>query len=59
MGKEELDLVAAYALQSEKLNGSNERLLFPCKIQREILEGKEFCSCELPSGVLGPCRPGL
>lgn len=58
MGKEDLDLVTAYALQSEKLNGSNERLLFLCKIQREILQGKEFCSCELPSGVLGPCRLG-
>lgn len=59
MGKEELDLVTAYDFQSKKLNGSKERLLFLCKIQREILQGKESCSCELPSCVLGPCRPGL
>lgn len=59
MGKEELGLVTAYDFQSKKLSGSNERLLFLCQIQREILPGKEFCSYELPSCVLGPCRPGL
>lgn len=62
MRKEDLDLVTACTFQC--LSGARNcvkvtRLLFLCKIQRKILQGKEFCSCGLPSGVLSPYRPGL